>query len=530
MKRAAKDLKHALVLKFLSSRPSIDVLGVQIIKTWGFSEVSMISFMDNHHVLLHLANKKNYVHVWAREGKVVAGCQFQLFNWSANFDVNKEPSIVPQWIFLPDLRLHLYRQDCLQSFAARFGRFFGTDNAMLYCMRATGARMCVEVDLQEEVVEGFSLVVGQNQGADLENFIQPSISEVIVNQLKEESIEEKVYDVLKSISIDSSPGESPQSFDKFHPINLYNVLYKAFSKILINKLSLAIGDLISEEQGAFVRGMSIFENVTLTQEMNKILHQKAAFNCLSVDEKVRSVGIPIVSACNCCSIRGIEDLDHILNKGDFASNLWRKVSAKVGVPFLSHLSWKERVQLWFNRVEVRHWNSSDDCILRNMEMQILLKKQKKIHVLRWLKPSLGTLKLNLDGSSLGNSGPADGGGILRDSAGNFIFGFSKFFGSCSNNEAELRVLVEEITICKHFGHDGIDIEFDSDVVVSWIRARICNPWYLWDFWDQLTDLFEGFDFSIRHFYSEGNKVVDALAHYGASVGIMCLHVLVSFQE
>ncbi|KAK0586417.1 hypothetical protein LWI29_006521 [Acer saccharum] len=54
---------------------------------------------------------------------------------------------------------------------------------------------------------------------------------------------------------------------------------------------------------------------------------KAVFNCLNVDEKVRSVGVPIISACNCCSSRGIEDLDHILNNGDFASNLWRKVFA-----------------------------------------------------------------------------------------------------------------------------------------------------------------------------------------------------------
>ena len=149
-------------------------------------------------------------------------------------------------------------------------------------------------------------------------------------------------------------------------------------------------------------------------------------------------------------------------------------------------------------------------------MQILLKKHKKIHVLRWLKPAPGRLKLNLDGSSLGNPGPVGGGGVLRDSSGNFIFGFSKFFGSCSNNEAELRAVVEGISICKHLGYDGIDIECDSNIVVSWIRSRICNLWYLWDFWDQLIDLLEGFDFSIHHFYREGNKVADALARYGAS--------------
>ncbi|KAI9187424.1 hypothetical protein LWI28_028019 [Acer negundo] len=70
--------------------------------------------------------------------------------------------------------------------------------------------------------------------------------------------------------------------------------------------------------------------------------EKVAFNCLSVDEKVKSLGVPIVSACNCCSSKGIEDLDHILNNGDFASNLWRKVFAEVGVSFLAHRSWRRK--------------------------------------------------------------------------------------------------------------------------------------------------------------------------------------------
>ncbi|KAK3188861.1 hypothetical protein Dsin_028422 [Dipteronia sinensis] len=160
------------------------------------------------------------------------------------------------------------------------------------------------------------------QGADLENFIQPSISNVIISQLREEPTEEEVYAVLKSISVDSSPGpdgfgssfyltcwkiikddvmaavkeffkgdalprfycssfivlipkvKNPQSFDKFRPISLCNVIYKAFSRIIVNKSSMVIRDLISPAQGAFVRGRSIFENVTLTQEMTKMLHRK----------------------------------------------------------------------------------------------------------------------------------------------------------------------------------------------------------------------------------------------------------------
>ncbi|KAK2661757.1 hypothetical protein Ddye_000331 [Dipteronia dyeriana] len=127
------------------------------------------------------------------------------------------------------------------------------------------------------------------------------------------------------------------------------------------------------------------------------------------------------------------------------------------------LSIKHWVQVLSNKItKVLHWNTSDARVLMNMEVQILYKKSKKIQVLRWLKPRQGRLKLNLDGSSL----PAGGRSVLPYCTSNFIFGFSKLFGTCSNNEAKLWVVMEGITICKQLGHDGIDIDCDSDIVVS----------------------------------------------------------------
>lgn len=73
--------------------PFIDVIWLNIIKTWGFKEVSIVSFMDYSHVLLHLANEQDYLHAWAREGRVIVECQLRLFNWSVEFNVNKEPSL-----------------------------------------------------------------------------------------------------------------------------------------------------------------------------------------------------------------------------------------------------------------------------------------------------------------------------------------------------------------------------------------------------------------------------------------------------
>jgi len=77
----------------------------------------------------------------------MCGSNFWLFRWNKDFDLSKESPLAPQWIFLPRLPLHLYCTDCLQILATRFGCYLGTDNATLHKIRASRARMCVEVDL-----------------------------------------------------------------------------------------------------------------------------------------------------------------------------------------------------------------------------------------------------------------------------------------------------------------------------------------------------------------------------------------------
>eukprot|EP01018_Ginkgo_biloba_P012862 Gb_10551 [translate_table: standard] len=60
--------------------------------------------------------------------------------------------------------------------------------------------------------------------------------------------------------------KNPTSFDRFKPISLCNTSYKIISKIMANKLGRLLTKLISEEQGGFVPGKLIADNVVLAQE------------------------------------------------------------------------------------------------------------------------------------------------------------------------------------------------------------------------------------------------------------------------
>ena len=56
----------------------------------------------------------------------------------------------------------------------------------------------------------------------------------------------------------------PSGFDKFRPISLCSVFYKICSKIIVNRMTGFLPKMISLEQGAFIPGRSIFENISLT--------------------------------------------------------------------------------------------------------------------------------------------------------------------------------------------------------------------------------------------------------------------------
>ncbi|MQL72146.1 hypothetical protein Taro_004485 [Colocasia esculenta] len=75
-------------------------------------------------------------------------------------------------------------------------------------------------------------------------------------------------------------------------------------------------------------------------------------------------------------------------------------------------------------------------------------------LVKWLPPST-YCSLNVDGVSKGNPGKCGGGGCIRDSRGNFICGFSFFYGTGNSIVAEARAL-----------HDGLKLALDRNIRIS----------------------------------------------------------------
>lgn len=151
------------------------------------------------------------------------------------------------------------------------------------------------------------------------------------------------------------------------------------------------------------------------------------------------------------------------------------------------------------------------CLLPKIASQLIAKQ------IRWEKPGRGWVKLNTDGSSLGNPGLAGGGGLIRDEEGAWVVGFARNIGISSSFIAELWALRDRLMICVHRNFNAVEVEVDARAVIDVLSALKCTNSLaapLVDDCKQLATQIHQIRF--KHCFREANRSADKLASIGVA--------------
>lgn len=86
---------------------------------------------------------------------------------------------------------------------------------------------------------------------------------------------------------------------------------------------------------------------------------------------------------------------------------------------------------------------------------------------KWWDPQIeGRVKLNFDGSSIGDSGPAGFGCVVRDFHAKMLFSMCGLLGICGSTQEKLVNLLKGFRMLKQRGLLNCMIEGDSITVIS----------------------------------------------------------------
>jgi ribonuclease HI len=130
------------------------------------------------------------------------------------------------------------------------------------------------------------------------------------------------------------------------------------------------------------------------------------------------------------------------------------------------------------------------------------------------KPQAAAYRVNIDGGSRGNPGPAAYGVVIRDPRGEIIAKLKKYIGRMTNNVAEYYGLIAALDYAQAKGIRALRVECDSELLVNQMRGRYkVKSGDLRPLFERAKKMSQAFDsFRIEHVYREQNREADALAN------------------
>lgn len=119
-----------------------------------------------------------------------------------------------------------------------------------------------------------------------------------------------------------------------------------------------------------------------------------------------------------------------------------------------------------------------------------------------------------DGGARGNPGPAAGGVVIKNQAGQVLASYGEYLGKQTNNYAEYAALISGLNKAKKLGAHEIDCYLDSELVTKQMNRefKIREPSLQKLFIQAYNAAAQFKKVSYKHIYRENNKEADKLVN------------------
>ncbi|VFQ80769.1 unnamed protein product [Cuscuta campestris] len=153
----AQELQYAVVGRSNISPPLNDLH--RILHSIGFKAFS-IKPLSRYDTLFIFQFEHDYQRFLLRRTWKFGKADFYVFKWSPDYSSSTDCPVIPVWVSIFNVPLHLFHPPALYTLASCLGRPIKPDERTLFGKNTSRARMCIEIDFSNPVPQAIHLRLG----------------------------------------------------------------------------------------------------------------------------------------------------------------------------------------------------------------------------------------------------------------------------------------------------------------------------------------------------------------------------------
>lgn len=157
--RLSSPYKFSLIGRFSFGRPAMETIR-KAFHGFSLKAYFSIGLLDDQHILIKLFYEEDFMRLWLRDHLYIFKAPMKVMKWTLDFISGYDCPILPVWVNLPHLPVHLFAKNALFSICQRIRNPLRMDESTINVTRPSQARICIEVDVLKPLLRRIWIVNG----------------------------------------------------------------------------------------------------------------------------------------------------------------------------------------------------------------------------------------------------------------------------------------------------------------------------------------------------------------------------------